>query len=67
MTTTPPDDRERESLVTLRTAVILLLALLAGIAVGVLARLAGRTTPEALILAGSTTAAGIPYFNKIIS
>jgi|HubBroStandDraft_2_1064218.scaffolds.fasta_scaffold21207_3 hypothetical protein len=57
----PPDP-----LLTVRAAVILLLALIAGGVAGVLGYLAHRSFPGALLIAGSAAGGAIMLFNNMI-
>ena len=54
------------SLLTVRTAVILALAILTGLVVGVLGHLAGRSSPESLLAALGALGGAISLFEKII-
>ncbi len=55
----PEDDDRNELLLTVRTSVVLLLAILRGIAGAVLTRLADHSDFEATLIGLGTTAAGI--------
>ncbi|MFH8337306.1 hypothetical protein [Streptomyces sp. AM6-12] len=54
------------SLITLRTALILLLAILTGIGAAVLSCLAAAPLPYAVLTGIAASAAAIPYFNNLI-
>ncbi len=55
------------ALMNLRTAVILLFALLGGTVAGLLTFIARDSPAEALLAAGATTAAAIGFLNEIIA
>jgi hypothetical protein len=55
-----------DSLLTVRAAVILLLALLTGTAAGVLAFLAYHSAPGAILTGGSAAGGAILLFNTVI-
>ncbi|MBP2049910.1 hypothetical protein J2Z21_002846 [Streptomyces griseochromogenes] len=54
------------SLITLRTALILLLAVLTGIGATVLTLLAAAPLPYAVLTGTAAFAAAIPFFNNLI-
>ncbi len=56
----------REPLLTVRAALILLLALIAGATATVLAGLARNPLPGALMIGGSATGAALLLFNTLI-
>lgn len=53
-------------LLSLRAAVVLLLALLVGLSACVLAYLAGHSLPAALLAGGSATGGAVMLFNSVI-
>ena len=62
----PPPANEPMPLLTVRAAVILLLALLVGITAGLLTYLADSSVPGAVLAGGGATGAAIALFNTII-
>ena len=59
------DDTD-QYLLTVRTAVVLALAMFTGLIVGVLSRLAGRSSPESLLAALGAVGGAVVLFEKII-
>jgi hypothetical protein len=55
-----------EPLLTVRAAVVLLLALIAGGVAGVLGYLVHRSFPDAVLVGGSAAAGAIVLFNSVI-
>jgi hypothetical protein len=55
-----------DPLLTVRAAVILLLALIVGSVAGVLGYMAHRSFPEAALIAGSATGGAVLLFNNVI-
>ena len=55
-----------DPLLTVRAAVVLLLALITGVAAGVLGYLAHRSFPGALLIGGSAAGGAIMLFNTMI-
>lgn len=53
-------------LIPLRSAVILLLSVLAGLGAGILMRMAGRPMPLAALSAIGVTAAAVTFFNALV-
>ncbi|MFG2064085.1 hypothetical protein ACGFIK_21995 [Micromonospora sp. NPDC048871] len=58
--------RDIEPLLTVRAAVVLLLAVLTGVAAGVLIHLAGQPLAAAVLVGGGAVGAAIPLFHSII-
>ncbi|GAA3241628.1 hypothetical protein ACFO1B_29755 [Dactylosporangium siamense] len=58
--------RESGTLLSLRAAVILLLAVAAGIAAGVLAHLAGQSLPAGVLVGGGASGGAMVLFNAVI-
>ncbi|MDK0517531.1 hypothetical protein [Streptomyces sp. ML-6] len=56
-----------QPLLSLRTTLVLLLALLAGAAAGGLTALAGEGTPHSLLAALATVGLAVPFFNHLIA
>ncbi|MGW1506842.1 hypothetical protein ACWCQW_52090 [Streptomyces mirabilis] len=54
------------SLITLRTALILLMATLTGVGAAVLTALAAAPPPYAVLSGATAFAAAIPFFNNLI-
>jgi hypothetical protein len=65
-TTSGPDDHTSQPLLTLRTALILLLAVLAGLSAGALGLWAGRHIAEAVLLGLGVAAGAAAFFNWLI-
>jgi hypothetical protein len=59
-------DAPDQYLLALRTAVVLALAMFTGLVVGVLSRLAGRSSPESLLAALGAIGGAVVLFEKII-
>ncbi|MEV5754958.1 hypothetical protein AB0L00_44795 [Actinoallomurus sp. NPDC052308] len=55
------------ALLTSRSALVLLLAVLTGIGAGLLTYLARRSIPEAFLAAGAATGGAIGLFNRMIA
>ncbi len=58
--------REPEPLLSLRATMVLLLALLTGVAAGVLAHLAGQPVPAAVLVGGGAAGAALALFHNLI-
>ena len=56
----------RPSLLTVRAAVVIMLAIFAGVVAGVLSHLAGRSVPESLLTGLGTIGGAVALFEKII-
>ncbi|WP_411101022.1 hypothetical protein [Streptomyces sp. x-45] len=54
------------TLLTVRSALVLLLAVLCGIGAGVLARFAGMGSAEAVLAGAAGLGAAVPFFNSLI-
>lgn len=65
-TTNGPDDNSAQPLLSLRTALILLLAALVGLGAGALGVWAGRHIAEALLLGLGAVAGAAAFFNWLI-
>lgn len=65
-TTSGPDDNSTQPLLTQRTALILLLAVLVGLGAGALGVWAGRHIAEALLLGLGAAATAAAFFNWLI-
>jgi hypothetical protein len=63
---TQPPAREPESLLSLRATVVLLLAVLTGVAAGVLAYLAGQAVAAAVLVGGGAAGAAVGLFHNLI-
>jgi hypothetical protein len=61
------DHHDRDPLLSLRTAVLLLLSLLAGAGAGVLTVLAGGHVAYGVLIGAGTTAAAIKFFDWLIN
>ncbi|MFG2825040.1 hypothetical protein ACGFX4_37140 [Kitasatospora sp. NPDC048365] len=57
----------RRSLLTMRSALVLLLAVLTGIGAGVLARLAGSPAAECVLYGVGALGAAVPFFDRLIA
>ncbi|MFJ8076998.1 hypothetical protein ACIQ7Q_24415 [Streptomyces sp. NPDC096176] len=64
--TNPRQPDENRPLLNQRSAMIFLLAALAGLGAGLLAHLAANPWPVAVTAGAATTAAGVLFFNRII-
>lgn len=64
---TPRSTPKPPALLTPRAALVLLLAVLTGVAAGVLTYLARHSIPEALLTAGAAAGAGIGLYNHLIA
>lgn len=63
---TRPSDRSQEPLVTVRSAVILMLGLQVAVATGVLTVLAGNTWTIAVLAAGGAFAGAVAFARSVI-
>lgn len=61
-----PQSQEPEPLLSLRATVILLLALLIGVAAGVLTYLGGQPVPAAVLMGGGAAGAALALFHNLI-
>jgi hypothetical protein len=66
-TMTGRDDDPRDALLTIRTTLILLLALLAGVGAAVLTALADHSGFEAALVGLGAFAAGIKFFHWLVT
>ncbi|MBB3753622.1 hypothetical protein FHT44_006144 [Mycolicibacterium sp. BK634] len=62
-----PKSNKSQALLTLRSAVVLLCALIIGIVAGVLTYLSTRGVAGALLAAGTAFGGAVLWFNKIIA
>ena len=58
--------REPEPLLSLRAAVVLLLAVVTGVAGGVFAYLAGQPVPAAVLVGGGAAGGALMLFHKVV-
>ncbi|MFB7379236.1 hypothetical protein ACFC6U_17780 [Kitasatospora purpeofusca] len=57
----------RRSLLSMRSALVLLLAVLTGIGAGVLARLAGSPAAECVLYGAGAFGAAVPFFDRLVA
>jgi hypothetical protein len=63
---TQPPPSEPERLLSLRATMVLLLAVLTGVAAGVLAHLAGQPVAAAVLVGGGAAGAALALFHNLI-
>ncbi|CAN3977741.1 hypothetical protein [Kitasatospora purpeofusca] len=57
----------RRSLLSMRSALVLLLAVLTGVGAGVLARLAGSPAAECVLHGAGAFGAAVPFFDRLVA